>query len=293
MIYNIGEVVVLVFYSKALVQSCKRKIKTEVDRLKNLGINPSLRVIQIGDDFSSNIYVKNKQLACDEVGITCKLHHFAKGDISQEGLTKLIQSLNENEDVHAILVQLPLPSSFELPKLLFVIDPMKDVDGFCAFNIGKLVLDEPTTVPCTPLAVMTILKDQNIEIVGKHCVIVGRSNIVGKPMTALMLRESATVTVCHSKTKNLTECCRMADILICATGVPRLITREMVKPQCVIIDVGISRGEDGKCSGDVDFEGLKDDAKLITPVPGGVGPMTIAMLLQNVLTLTKQRFGLL
>jgi methylenetetrahydrofolate dehydrogenase (NADP+)/methenyltetrahydrofolate cyclohydrolase len=199
--------------------------------------------------------------------------------------------LNESEDVHAILVQLPLPSSFELPKLLSVIDPLKDVDGFCAVNIGKLVLGEPTIVPCTPLAVVAILKDQNIKIAGEHCVIVGRSNIVGKPMIALMLRESATVTVCHSKTKNLTECCRMADILICATGVPKLITREMVRPQCVIIDVGISRGEDGGCLGDVDFERLKDDAKLITPVPGGVGPVTIAMLLQNVLTLTKQHCG--
>jgi methylenetetrahydrofolate dehydrogenase (NADP+)/methenyltetrahydrofolate cyclohydrolase len=286
-------VVVLIFYSKTLVQNCKQKIKTEVEELKNLGANPSLCVIQIGNDFSSNTYVRNKQLACDEVEITCTLHHFTEGAINQEGLIKLVQSLNENEDVHAILVQLPLPSSFALPKLLSVIDPAKDVDGFCAFNIGKLFLDEPTIIPCTPLAVLTILKDQNIKISGKHCVIVGRSNVVGKPMIALMLKESATVTVCHSKTKNLTECCRTADILICATGVPKLITREMVKPECVIIDVGISRGEDGKCSGDVDFEALKDDAKLITPVPGGVGPMTVAMLLQNVLTLTKRRFGLL
>jgi methylenetetrahydrofolate dehydrogenase (NADP+)/methenyltetrahydrofolate cyclohydrolase len=279
----------LIFYTNDLVEKYKQEIKQEIKHFKKKqGITPVLSVVQIGNDFASNIYVRNKQKACLDVGIDCKLHNFAEKEITPLQLVKFIKELNDNKRVHAILIQLPLPSSFfNVNNILNVIDKTKDVDGFCPYNIGALVLGVPSVIPCTPLAVLNILKSQNFEIRGKHCVILGRSNIVGKPMAALMLSESATITVCHTGTKNLADFCRSADILICATGCPKFVTQEMVKPGCIVIDVGISRDENQNCCGDVDFENVKNKASFITPVPGGVGPMTIAMLLKNTLDLYR------
>ncbi|MDR1354469.1 MAG: bifunctional 5,10-methylene-tetrahydrofolate dehydrogenase/5,10-methylene-tetrahydrofolate cyclohydrolase [Oscillospiraceae bacterium] len=278
----------MVFYTKDLVTRLKKEIKDDVELLKKRGIFPALTVIQVGDDFSSGIYVRNKKKACEETGILCNIHHLSGKQSTQNELLSLIAELN-NSNIHGILVQLPLPAHLHPQEVLATIDPNKDVDGFCANNVGNLVQGHPNVLPCTPLAVLTILKNQEIEISGKHCVIVGRSNIVGKPMAMLMLNESATVTICHRQTKDLGEFCRSADILICAAGAPKLIKQGMVKPGSVVIDVGISRDENGQCCGDVDFESVKELAGFITPVPGGVGPMTIAMLLKNVLTLTKQQ----
>ncbi len=239
-----------------------------------------LAVVLIGNDPASQVYVRNKVKACEEAGIRSFRHDLPEGT-TQKQAEELVLALAEDENVHGILVQLPLPKGLDEKRLLALIPPEKDVDGFLAENIGRLALKEEGTVACTPLGVMEMLKRCGIETAGKNAVVVGRSNIVGRPMALLLLNADATVTVCHSKTKNLKEECLRADILVAAIGKPKFITADMVKEGAVVIDVGMDRDENGKLCGDVDFENVKEKASYITPVPGGVGPMTIAMLLKN------------
>ena len=234
----------------------------------------------VGDDPASAVYVRNKQKACEEVGILSVTHHL-DAETTEAALIKLVQDLNNDQNITGILVQLPLPSHIDEKKVLLAIDPDKDVDGFHPMNVGRLCSGEDGYVSCTPAGVIALLKRYGIDAAGKECVIIGRSNIVGKPMIQLMLQENATVTVCHSKTKDLASVCARADILIAAIGKPKFVTADFVKDGAVVIDVGINRDENGKLCGDVDFETVKEKASFITPVPGGVGPMTIAMLLEN------------
>ena len=239
-----------------------------------------LAVVLIGNDPASQVYVRNKVKACEEAGIRSFRHDLPE-ETTQKQAEELVSALAEDENVHGILVQLPLPKGLDEKRLLALIPPEKDVDGFLAENIGRLALKEEGTVACTPLGVMEMLKRCGISAAGKNAVVVGRSNIVGRPMALLLLNADATVTVCHSKTKNLKEECLRADILVAAIGKPKFITADMVKEGAVVIDVGMDRDENGKLCGDVDFENVKEKASYITPVPGGVGPMTIAMLLKN------------
>lgn len=239
-----------------------------------------LAVVLIGNDPASAVYVRNKVKACEEVGIRSFRHDLPQ-ETTQKQAEELVLALAEDENVHGILVQLPLPAGLDEKRLLSLISPEKDVDGFLAENIGKLALREEGTVACTPLGVMELLARSGISAAGKRAVVVGRSNIVGRPMALLLLNADATVTVCHSKTKDLAEECRRADILVAAIGKAKFITADMVKEGAVVIDVGMDRDENGRLCGDVDFENVKEKASAITPVPGGVGPMTIAMLLKN------------
>lgn len=271
---------------KTIAKKIREEMKTEVEKLQDEGIVPGLAVVLVGDDPASQVYVNNKQRACQEVGIYSELYQLPK-ETTQEQLLEVVNELNARADIDGILVQLPLPKQIDEESILLAIDPHKDVDAFHPVNVGKIWLDEETFIPCTPSGVMRLLKEYDVEIEGKHCVIVGRSNIVGKPMAALMLKENATVTVCHSKTKNMPDICSEADILIAAVGIPGVITQDMVKEGAVVIDVGTTRGEDGKLRGDVDFENVEPKAALISPVPGGVGPMTITMLLQNAIFSAK------
>lgn len=252
--------------------------------LSGLGLKhfcpPGLAVIQVGHDPASSIYVTNKKKACDQVGII-SFGYELPVDASQEELIDLIDTLNKDTRVHGILCQLPLPVHMDEFAVICAISPEKDVDGFHPVNKGLLSIGRECLVSCTPLGCLALLKNQGISITGKHCVVVGRSNIVGKPVAQLMLAENATVTIAHSRTKNLPEICRQADILIAAIGKVGFVTKDFVKPGAIVIDVGINRCEDGKVRGDVDFEGVSEVAGAITPVPGGVGPMTITMLLQN------------
>lgn len=239
-----------------------------------------LAVVLIGNDPASQVYVRNKVKACEEAGIRSFRHDLPE-ETTQKQAEELVSALAEDENIHGILVQLPLPKGLDEKRLLSLIPPEKDVDGFLAENIGRLALKEEGTVACTPLGVMEMLKRSGISPAGKNAVVVGRSNIVGRPMALLLLNADATVTVCHSKTKNLKEECLRADILVAAIGKAKFITADMVKEGAVVIDVGMDRDENGKLCGDVDFENVKEKASYITPVPGGVGPMTIAMLLKN------------
>jgi len=252
--------------------------------LSGLGLKhfcpPGLAVIQVGHDPASSIYVTNKKKACDQVGII-SFGYELPVDASQEELIDLIDTLNKDIRVHGILCQLPLPPHMDEFAVICAISPEKDVDGFHPVNKGLLSIGRECLVSCTPLGCLALLKNQGISITGKHCVVVGRSNIVGKPVSQLMLAENATVTIAHSRTKNLPEICRQADILIAAIGKVGFVTKDFVKPGAIVIDVGINRCEDGKVRGDVDFAGVSEVAGAITPVPGGVGPMTITMLLQN------------
>lgn len=258
-------------------------IKQELSRqVAASNIHPGLAVILVGDDPASQVYVRNKQKACQEIGIKSFSHQFPS-DVSQEVLLKEIARLNEDPQVHGILVQLPLPNHLAVDELTEAISVEKDVDCFHPVNFGRMALSRGRLLPCTPAGVIELIKQSDIEISGKKCVLVGRSNIVGKPLALMMLHEGATVTVCHSKTAALASECRMADILVTAVGQANLITADMVKPQAVVVDVGINRDEHGRLVGDVDFEAVKEVAGAITPVPGGVGPMTIAMLMRNVL----------
>lgn len=254
--------------------------------LEGLGLKhfcpPGLAVIQVGQDQASSIYVKNKKKACEQVGIM-SFGYDLPADASQDELIDLIETLNKDSRVHGILCQLPLPGHIDEFAVICAIAPEKDVDGFHPVNKGLLSIGRECLVSCTPLGCLALLKNQGIPISGKHCVVVGRSNIVGKPVSQLMLAENATVTIAHSRTRNLPEICREADILIAAIGKEGFITRQFVKPGAVVIDVGINRGEDGKVHGDVDFDDVFEIAGAITPVPGGVGPMTITMLIQNTL----------
>lgn len=267
----------------------KETVKNEVaDFIEKNGVTPALAVVVVGDDPASAVYVRNKHKACLAVGIAS--HEFAlPASTTEEELLSLIADLNKNKDIHGILVQLPLPRHISEEKVLLAIDPKKDVDAFHPMNVGALVAGNYDFLPCTPAGVMELLRYYNIEIEGKHCVILGRSNIVGKPMAHLMLEANATVTVCHSRTKNLSEITRQADILVVAIGKPKFVRADMIKPGAVVIDVGINRMSDGTLAGDVATAEAEAVASAITPVPGGVGPMTIAVLMKNTLTAAKKQ----
>ncbi len=265
---------------KKISQQIKDELKEKVSALRQEGKEGTLAVIQVGADPASSVYVRNKKNACAYIGIG-SLSYELKEDTSEEELLRLVEELNRKEEVKGILVQLPLPSHICEANVIHSISPEKDVDGFHPQSVGKLAIGEPGFAPCTPAGIIQLLKRSGIEIAGKHCVVIGRSNIVGKPMALLTLKENATVTITHSKTKNLPEICRQADILIVAMGKPRFIGAEYVKEGAVVIDVGIHRDAGNKLCGDVKFEEVEPIASAITPVPGGVGPMTIAMLMDN------------
>jgi methylenetetrahydrofolate dehydrogenase (NADP+)/methenyltetrahydrofolate cyclohydrolase len=265
---------------KAISLELKNELKEKVEKLKAEGKTCALAVIQVGSDPASSVYVGNKKKACAYIGIE-SLSYELPEEATEEELLALIERLNEDRSVHGILCQLPLPKHMNEQKITQAISPKKDVDGFHSQNVGALVLGNPGFVSCTPAGIIELLHRSNVEISGKHCVVIGRSNIVGKPMALLMLRENATVTICHSRTQNLKEICKSADILIVAIGKPQYITADYVKEGAVVIDVGIHRNENNKLCGDVNFEEVKEVASAITPVPGGVGPMTITMLMNN------------
>lgn len=265
---------------KKIASEIKEELKKEVLDLQKKNVYPSLAVVIVGEDSASKVYVKNKKKACEEIGIKSQVFELPK-EIKEKELLDLIQKLNDNKEVCGILVQLPLPSHIDKDKIILAIDPKKDVDCFHPENIGKVFLNSPNFLPCTPAGILEILKRYNIEVSGKNVMIVGRSNIVGKPLALMMINSGATVTVCNSKTKNLQEICLSADILISATGKAGLIGKDMVKQGAVVVDVGMNRTDEGKLVGDVEFEEVSEIASLITPVPGGVGPMTIAMLMKN------------
>lgn len=265
---------------KLISTQIKEELKEEVAQLKEQGITPCLAVIQVGNDPASSVYVNNKKKACAYIGIE-SLSYELDETISQDTLLELIAELNENEKVNGILVQLPLPRHIDENAVIEAISPVKDVDGFHPETVGNMCIGTRGFLPCTPAGVIQLLKRSNIEIEGKECVIVGRSNIVGKPMAMLLLRENGTVTITHSRTKDLKEVTKRADILVVAIGKPKFITKEFVKEGAVVIDVGIHRNENNKLCGDVDFDDVVKKVSAITPVPGGVGPMTIAMLMNN------------
>ena len=271
---------------KEIAQIMKDEMKSEVESLKMQGKSCCLAVIQVGHDPASSVYVSNKKKACAYIGID-SLSYELPEETTEAELLALIDKLNNDEAVHGILCQLPLPRHINEKTVLNHISPKKDVDGFHPQNVGALVVGDFGFVSCTPAGIIQLLKRSNIDMEGKHCVVIGRSNIVGKPMALLMLRENATVTVCHSKTKNLKEICKEADILIVAIGKPLFVTKEYVKEGAVVIDVGIHRDENNKLCGDVDYADVEPVCSAITPVPGGVGPMTICMLMKNCLEAMK------
>lgn len=273
---------------KELAKKIRANLKVECDELKQKGIMPKLAVIMVGNDSASKVYVKNKSKACEDVGVEFE-EFLLDENTTQEQLENLIEELNENDKVHGILLQSPIPKNLNINRAFEKISPLKDVDGFHPTNVGKLALNQDTFVSCTPFGVIKILEEYNINLEGKDVVIIGRSNIVGKPLIQCILSKNATVTVCHSKTNNLSEHTKRADILISAIGKPKFITEDMVKDSAVVIDVGINRTEEGKIVGDVDFENVEKKTAFITPVPGGVGPMTIAMLMNNVIKATKKQ----
>ncbi|MDD6213854.1 MAG: bifunctional methylenetetrahydrofolate dehydrogenase/methenyltetrahydrofolate cyclohydrolase FolD [Firmicutes bacterium] len=267
---------------KEVSKRIKDELKKEAEKLKNSGIVPGLAVIIVGDDPASRVYVNNKKKACAEVGIYSEEYALAE-DTSEDELLALIDRLNCRKEISGILVQLPLPKQINEENVIGRIDPKKDVDAFHPVNVGKIMVGNYDFVPCTPAGIMELIKESGIDISGKECVIVGRSNIVGKPMSMLLLHSNGTVTICHSKTRNLAEKTKRADIIVAAVGKPNFITGDMIKEEAVVIDVGINRMADKKLVGDVEFETAEKVASAITPVPGGVGPMTIAMLMKNTL----------
>ena len=272
---------------KELAKKIRMDLKEEVTELKNKGINPKLAVIMVGDDKASKVYVKNKSKACEEIGIEYE-EFLLDSNITMNELLDLIDELNNRKDIHGILLQSPIPKNLDIYQAFNKIDYRKDVDGFHPINVGKLSIGEDCFISCTPYGVIKMLEAYDIDIQGKNVVIIGRSNIVGKPLIQCMLKKNGTVTVCHSKTENIKEITKNADILVAALGKAKFITEDMVKDGAVIIDVGINRTEEGKLVGDVDFENVKEKASFITPVPGGVGPMTIAMLMTNVVKAAKE-----
>ena len=271
---------------KEIAQSMKDEMRIEVETLKEAGKSCCLAVIQVGNDPASSVYVSNKKKACAYIGID-SLSYELPEETTEEELLSLIDKLNMDETVHGILCQLPLPRHINEKTILNRISPKKDVDGFHPQNVGALVVGDFGFVSCTPAGIIELLKRSNVEMEGKNCVVIGRSNIVGKPMALLMLRENATVTICHSKTKNLKEICKEADILIVAIGKPKFVNKDYIKEDAVVIDVGIHRDENNKLCGDVDYEDVEPLCSAITPVPGGVGPMTICMLMKNCLEAMK------
>ena len=278
----------MIIDGKELARKTREKLKIECDNLKKEGILSKLAVIMVGDDKASRMYVKNKSKACQEIGIKFE-EYFLGNDIKQEELIELIQKLNLDKSINGILLQSPIPKSLDINEAFRTILPEKDVDGFNPVNVGKLMIGEDTFISCTPYGIIKMLEAYNIEIEGKHAVVIGRSNIVGKPLAQCLLQKNATVTICHSKTKNIAEITKTADILISAVGKTNMVTADMVKDGAVVIDVGMNRNEAGKLVGDVDFENVKQKASYITPVPGGVGPMTIAMLMNNVIKATEEQ----
>lgn len=272
-----------------IAQQVRGRIKAEVEKLP-VSIRPGLAAVLVGENPASKIYVRNKRKACEEAGIYSEEHALPE-TTSEAELLALIDRLNRDPKIHGILIQLPLPKQIRERRVLDAVIPEKDVDGFHYINVGKLVANEPGFVPCTPLGIIELLQTSNVEMAGAHAVVLGRSNIVGKPAALLLLHRHVTVTICHSKTKNLAEVCRQADILVAAIGKPEFVKKEMVKEGAVVIDVGINRLSDGRIVGDVDFEAVQEKAGAITPVPGGVGPMTIAMLLSNTLQSAKWSAG--
>ena len=272
---------------KAVSQSVKDSIKREVAKLKTKGIEIGLAVVIVGDNPASKVYVRNKKLACEYVGFN-SYEYALPAETTEQELLELVGKLNNDDKVDGILVQLPVPKHINDKVIIDNIRPDKDVDAFHPVNVGKIMIGDYSFLPCTPAGVMELIASTGTEIAGKECVVIGRSNIVGKPQAMLLLHQNGTVTICHSKTKDLAEVTSRADILVAAVGRAKMITKEYIKEGAVVIDVGMNRDENGKLCGDVDFEDCKDKAGYITPVPGGVGPMTIAMLMQNTLTAGKE-----
>lgn len=269
---------------KEISAAIREEIKAGV---QGMSVRPGLAVVLVGDDPASAVYVRNKSKACAEVGIYSEVYRLPE-ETGREQLLGLIEQLNQSPLIHGILVQLPLPKHLDPEEVIMAIDPAKDVDAFHPVNVGKIMIGNYDFLPCTPAGVMELLHRSGIEVSGKECVVIGRSNIVGKPQAMLLLHENATVTVCHSKTRDLPSVCRRADILVSAVGKPKFVTADMVRNGAVVIDVGMNRDENGKLCGDVDFEPVSEKASYITPVPGGVGPMTITMLLKNTVTAAKR-----
>lgn len=276
----------IIIDGKKVSAQVKEQVRIETEELVKKGIRPGLAVIIVGDDPASRVYVNNKKKACEKVGFLSK--EFAlPAKTTQEELLSLVKELNEDKEINGILCQLPLPKGLDEKAVIEAISPLKDVDAFHASNVGKIMIGDYDFLPCTPAGVMEMLHSYNIPVEGKECVVIGRSNIVGKPMAMLLLHENGTVTITHSRTKNLKEVTKRADILVAAIGKPKFVTADMVKEGAVVIDVGMDRDENGKLCGDVDFENVKEKCSAITPVPGGVGPMTIAVLMKNTLKACK------
>ena len=273
---------------KMLAKKIRQELKIECEELIKNGIRPKLAVIMVGDNPASKVYVRNKSRACEEIGIEYE-EYLLEENIKQENLIELIEKLNKDENINGILLQSPIPDHLNINEAFKTITYRKDVDGFTPSSVGKLCIGEDTFISCTPYGVMKMFDEYNIDLTGKNVVILGRSNIVGKPLIQCCLAKNATVTVCHSKTKNIEEYTKKADVLISAIGKAKFVTKDMVKKGVIIIDVGINRNEEGKLVGDVDFENIEPIASYITPVPGGVGPMTIAMLMNNVIKAAKEQ----
>jgi len=271
---------------KKVSENIRANLKKEVEQLKSKGKTPGLAVVIVGDDPASKVYVANKKKGCEQLGIYSE-EYALPAQTTQQQLIDLVNMLNNKEDIHGILVQLPLPKHLDEKAVIEAISPLKDVDAFHVQNVGRIMIGDYKFLPCTPAGVMELIKETGVSIAGKECVVIGRSNIVGKPMAMLLLHNNGTVTVCHSKTADLKAVAKRADILIAAIGKAKFVTADMIKPGAVVIDVGINRDENNKLCGDVDFEAVKDVAGYITPVPGGVGPMTITMLLKNTIEACK------
>ena len=276
---------------KELAKNIRQELKKENDKLKEKGINAKLAVILVGDDSASKIYVKNKSKACNDVGIEFE-EILLDSNTTMDKLLNVIENLNLREDINGILLQSPIPKGLNIQEAFEKIDYRKDVDGFNPINVGKLMIGQDGFIPCTPYGIVRMLEEYNIPVEGKNAVVIGRSNIVGKPLSQCLLNKNATVTVCHSRTRDIQNVTKNADILISAVGKINMVTEDMVKDGAVVIDVGMNRKADGKLAGDVDFENVKEKTSYITPVPGGVGPMTIAMLMNNVIKATKQQNGI-
>lgn len=273
---------------KAVSAKVRQEIKKEVEALKDKGITPGLAVVIVGQDPASRVYVNNKKKACLELGMYSEEYALPE-ETTQEELLHLVQKLNAKEDIHGILVQLPLPKHLDEKTVINNIDPKKDVDAFHPVNVGKIMIGDYDYLPCTPAGIMELLKDTGVDLTGKECVVIGRSNIVGKPMAMLLLHQNATVTICHSKTRNLKEIVKRADVVVAAVGRANFVTADMVKEGAIVIDVGMNRLENGKLCGDVNFEEVSKVAGFLTPVPGGVGPMTITTLMKNTLTAAQKQ----
>lgn len=276
---------------KAVSAKVKEEVKEEVEALKKQGVSVGLAVIIVGNNPASRTYVNNKKKACEAAGILSEEYALPE-ETTQEELLALVRELNHKDSINGILCQLPLPKQLDEEAVIAAISGKKDVDAFSAVNVGHIMIGDYTFLPCTPAGIMEILRHYNIDVAGKECVVIGRSNIVGKPMAMLLLHQNGTVTICHSKTKNLKDVTSRADILVAAVGIPHFVTADMVKEGAVVIDVGMDRDENGKLCGDVDFAAVEPKASYITPVPGGVGPMTIATLLKNTVTAAKQQNGI-